>query len=141
MKYFIRYILLPFIVLFLAGCSWMSTTPSELMSISLTRGEAAGGDPITVIIQQPVEQNDFVGATYSTVMQQALNKGVTRYVMLATQKQHTIVMPVTQTPLAVYFIMKHQPVSNWKFLIDEPQASSQFFTINKNSVVKETKDE
>lgn len=141
MKYVIRYILLFLIVLFFAGCSWMNTTPSELVSISLTRNDASSAEPITVIIQQPVEQNNFVGATYSTVMQQALDKGVTRYVLLAEQKQHTIIMPVTQTPLAVYFIMKHQPISNWKFLIDEPQASSQFFTINKNSIVKETKDE
>ena len=141
MKYFIRYILLTSMSLFLGACSSVSTKPSELVSISLTRNDASSAEPITVIIQQPVEQNNFVGATYSTVMQQALDNGVTRYVMLGTQKQHNIVMSVTQTPLAVYFIMKHQPVSNWKFLIDEPQASSQFFTINKNSIVKEKIDE
>lgn len=136
------------LVLFLSGCSWIpwfsssdEIKPTNLLTLSLKRSDTVESTtPLTIIIMQPAEQKSFVAANYSTVIQQSLDKGVKRYVMLANEKEDTIVLPVTQTPLAIYFIMEHQPTSNWKYYIAEPQGENQLFTINQDSVSQETQD-
>ena len=131
---------------FSSGCSWswlpwVSASPEDLLVINLSRAKSdKTKEPLTIIIVQPAEQKSFVAANYASVIQQSLDKGVKRYVMLGDQKSDKIIIAADKTPLAIYFILKEQPTSNWKYLIDAPQGSIQLFTINSDGVTQENKD-
>jgi len=134
---YVKYLSVFSILLFLSGCSLMPWYHSTTMKINLERvAKDKSHDPVTVIVMQPVEQKEFVTANYSTVAQSALNKGTQRYVLLGNQDSESISMTVEDAPLAIYFIMKNQPISNWKYLVESPQGASESFSISQYEVKK-----
>ncbi len=74
--------------------------------------------------------------SYASLSQEALDKNMTRYVYLAKSEDHHLVLPVSDTPLAIYFILDHQPVSGWNYLINSPQGAVQSFTVNTSNVTR-----
>ncbi|WP_119343075.1 type VI secretion system lipoprotein IglE [Facilibium subflavum] len=121
----------------LSGCAWIPWYHSTTISVKVNVSDKHKESAVTMIVMQPAAQKDFVAASYTSVAQQSLDKGVRRYVFLSGQ-DNKISMTVSDAPLAIYFILQRQPVSGWKYLIENPRGQSLDFTVDGNSVKKET---
>ncbi|CAH0538622.1 type VI secretion system lipoprotein IglE [Vibrio marisflavi] len=136
LKYLVLLFALP-----LTGCAWFSSgkpiAPTNTLNINIQMEKTSNlGHAITVLIQQPTNMDAFVGQSYASLSQEALDKNMTRYVYLAKSEDHHLVLPVSDTPLAIYFILDHQPVSGWNYLINSPQGAVQSFTVNTSNVTR-----
>ncbi|WHN66603.1 type VI secretion system lipoprotein IglE [Cysteiniphilum sp. QT6929] len=134
-----KYITIAAVFLMLSGCSLIPWYHSTTMTVKVDMSKDANDkQPITMLISQPADQKNFVTADYATISQSALDQGVTRYVFMPDQGAQKISLDVSDTPVAIYFILKHQPVSGWKYYIEKPQGESVSFTINQFSVKKDS---
>ncbi|MCL9781016.1 hypothetical protein M9194_06205 [Vibrio sp. S4M6] len=126
----------------LSACSWFSSSgqvvaPTNTLNINIQMEKTSNqGHAITVLIEQPADMQSFVGQSYASLSQEALNKNISRYVYLPKSENHHLVLPVSDTPLAIYFILDHQPVSGWNYLINSPQGAVQSFTVNTSNVTR-----
>ena len=129
-------------IITLSGCStinsYMPWHTSDDINISVKFDQDANdGHSVTMLIVQPEKQDKFVIANYSSISQDALNEGCYRYVFLPKNGNEKVSLNVTATPLAIYFILKHQPVSGWKYYVEAPQGTKMNFTVKANTVEKE----
>ncbi|WP_108651625.1 type VI secretion system lipoprotein IglE [Dongshaea marina] len=137
MKTMIRVLLASLIILEVSACSLMPWVNKDSFRVELSVDhEANSGTPITMIIEQPADQKSFVTETYTSLSQHALDKGVQRYVISPKLGTRLLSINVEDSPLAVYFIFKRQPISGWKYYIKKPKGDSLILSINKSSAKK-----
>ncbi len=94
--------------------------------------------PITILVVQPVDQKVFLTESYASLSQKSLDAGVNRFILLQEDRSYTQTFNIEldDSPAAIYFIMKRQPVSSWKYLVDKPQGEDLTFQLNGYNVKK-----
>lgn len=137
MAYGRKFIFFSFSVLVLSSCSLMPWHHSTTLDISLNFDpDANNNHALTMLIVQPVEQKDFVPESYESIAQKSLDKGVQRFVFLKGEKEQNMTLTIDDVPLAIYFILQHQPISGWKYLIAKPQGRKLSFSVGKDNVTQ-----
>lgn len=133
----VRYLFFGFSILLLSACSLMPWHHSTTLNINVQFDKDANDShATTMLVIQPVEQKDFVTESYDSIAQKSLDKGVQRFVFLKNGKEQNLKLNVDNVPLAVYFILQHQPVSGWKYLIAKPQGNKLSFIVGKDHVTQ-----
>ena len=108
-------------------------SPSLDVTVNM-QNSANDKQPVTVLIVQPVDQKDFVTANYGSLTQNALDQNVSRYIFVPDQMGQKVTIDVNDAPIAIYFILKRQPVSGWKYYIDKPRGKKLSFTIDRYDI-------
>ena len=129
-------IMLLIIIGLLSSCSIFYNSDNRLSIDIYTQNQTNQGMPITILVAQPVNSEKFIKASYADLSQQALKDEMKLYVIQPNKLKANLKITVSETPLAVYFIMEHTPNSRWKYFIEDPQGKHLSFNFSQNRIEK-----
>lgn len=124
--------------LMIASCSTISDS-STYLNIKISNDERINnGEPFSVIVENNADYESFVSNDYQTISQKVLNDNVNIIVIEPKKnKYNEYKIHIADKSVAIYFIFKNTPNSQWKFFIKDPSMEKAVFRLLNNRIIKE----